>query len=137
MLPTSSPGSAALIELPPSRGPLLFWAFALLLSLSAVMLADIPGPWRLAALLAVVWVGSIEWRLRRRPQALAFSPQWVQCRLQDGRTLEADWPLAGMVCPFWITLRFPARFRRRISVTIYRDQLGADDFRRLRVLMRA
>jgi hypothetical protein len=35
----------------------LFWAFALLLSLSAMMLADIPWPWRLAALLAVVWVG--------------------------------------------------------------------------------
>jgi hypothetical protein len=137
MLPISSPDSAVLIELPPSRGPVLFWTFSLLLSVSAVMLADIPGLWRLTALLLVVWVGSIEWRLRRRPQALAFSPQSVQCRLQDGRTLEAGWPLAGMVCPFWITLRFPARFHRRISVTIYRDQLGADDFRRLRVLMRA
>ena len=136
MLPISSADSAVLTELPPSRGPLLFWAFALLLSLSAVMLADIPGLWRLAALLTVLWVGSIEWRLRRCPQALAFSPTSVMCRLQDGRILEADWPLAGMVCPFWITLRFPGRFHRRISVTIYRDQLDADTFRRLRVLMR-
>lgn len=137
MLPISSPGSVALTELPPSRGPLLFWGFSLLLSLTAVMLADIPWLWRLVALLFVVWVGSIEWRLRRRSRGLAFSPESVQCRLHDGRTLEADWPLDGMVCPFWITLRFPARFHRRISVTIYRDQLGADDFRRLRVLMRA
>ena len=136
MLPISSPGSAAPIELPPSRGPLLFWAFALLLSLSAVMLADIPRPWRLTALLFVVWVGSIEWRLQRRPRMLGFSAESVQCRLHDGRMLEADWPIDGMVCPFWITLRFPARFHRRIGVTIYRDQLDADDFRRLRVLMR-
>ena len=132
----SSPGSVALTELPPSRGPLLFWVFALLLSLSAVWMADIPGLWRLTALLLVVWVGSIEWRLQRRPRALGFSPKAVHCRLHDGRMLEADWPLAGLVCPFWITLRFPARFQRRISVTIYRDQLGADDFRRLRVFMR-
>jgi hypothetical protein len=136
MLPISLPDSAVLIELPPSRGPLLFWVFALLLSLSAVMLADMPWLWQVATLLVVVWVGSIEWRLRRRPQALAFSPESVQCRLHDGRTLAADWPLGGMVCPFWITLQFPARFHRRISVTIYRDQLGAADFRRLRVLMR-
>lgn len=136
MLPISSPGSVVLTELPPSRGPLLFWGFALLLSLSAVLLADISWLWRVAALLFVVWVGSIEWRLRCRLQALAFSPESVLCRLRDGRTLEADWPLDGMVCPFWITLRFPARFYRRISVTIYRDQLGADNFRRLRVLMR-
>ncbi len=137
MLPISSPGSVILTELPPSCGPLLFWGFALLLSLSAVMLADISWLWRMAALLLVVWVGSMEWRLRRCPQALAFSPESVRCRLRDGRMLEADWPLDGMVCPLWITLRFPARFHRRISVTIYRDQLGADDFRRLRVLMRA
>jgi len=137
MLPISSPGSVALTELPPSRGPLLFWGFSLLLSLTAVMLADLPWLWRVTALLSVVWMGSIEWRLRRRPQALMFSPESVLCRLQDGQMLEADWPLDGMVCPLWITLRFPARFYRRISVTIYRDQIGAEDFRRLRVLMRA
>lgn len=137
MLPISSPGSVVLTELPPSCGPWLFWAFALLLSLFAVMLADIPWPWRLAAVLSVVWVGSIEWRLYRRPQALGFSAESVRCRLRDGRLLEADWPVDGMVCPFWITLRFPTRFYRRVSVTIYRDQLGADDFRRLRVMMRA
>ncbi|MCK5874614.1 MAG: hypothetical protein KAG82_08005 [Alcanivoracaceae bacterium] len=137
MSPTSSPGSVALTELPSSRGPLLFWGVALLLSLAAVMLADMLWQWRLVFLLFLVWVGSIEWRLLRRPQALAFSPESVQCRLRDGRVLEADWPLDGMVCPFWVTLRFPVRLQRRISVTIYRDQLCADDFRRLRVLMRA
>ena len=136
MSPISSPGSVALTKLPPSRGPLFFWVFALLLSLSAVLMADILWLWRLAALLFVVWVGSIEWRLQRRPRALGFSSESVQCHLHDGRMLEADWPLDGMVCPFWITLRFPARFYRRISVTIYRDQLDADAFRRLRVMMR-
>jgi hypothetical protein len=137
MSPTSSPGSVALTELPSSRGPLLFWGVALLLSLAAVMLADMLWQWRLVFLLFLVWVGSIEWRLLRRPQALAFSPESVQCRLRDGRVLEADWPLDGMVCPFWVTLRFPVRLQRRISVTIYRDQLCADVFRGLRVLMRA
>ncbi len=137
MLPTSSPDSVVLTELPSSRGPLLLWGVALLLSLGAVMLADMPWQWRLVCLPCLVWLGSIEWRLLRRPQVLVFSPESVQCRLDDARVLEADWPLDGMVCPFWITLRFPARLQRRISVTIYRDQLCADHFRRLRILMRA
>ena len=77
MSATSLPGSVVLTELPPSRGPLLCWGFTLLLSLFAVMLADIPWQCQLVSLLFLVWVGSIEWRLLRRPQALAFSPESV------------------------------------------------------------
>lgn len=124
------------VELPPSRWPARLWVGSVLLAFAALLLSALTGAAALAVGGLIVWVASLEWRGRIEPVSLLWHPGAVSCQLSDGRVLEAPWPLPGMVCPFWISLRFPGRFRRRLRVTLYRDQLSADDFRRLRVLMR-
>jgi hypothetical protein len=133
----SSSVSTHAIELAPSRFPAWLWLIALIAGLLAVLSAGLAPGWQGAGLLLMGWVASLEWRTRRQPVSLLVVDDGLICALNNGRILQAQRPLRGMSCPGWISVALPAgHWRRRQWVAIYRDQLGADDFRRLCIMMR-
>ncbi|MFN3715034.1 MAG: hypothetical protein ACK4SX_15390 [Alcanivoracaceae bacterium] len=127
--------SVALTDLPVSRYPLLLWGLALLLAALAIARADIALPWVLLAAIFTLATAYLEWRRQDRVSAFWFDSDKVVCQLANGSLLEAPWPLSVVLAPWWISIGFPGRWRRR-WIAVYRDQLDADGFRRLRVLAR-
>jgi hypothetical protein len=125
----------ALTDLPVSRWPLILWGLSLVLAWLAIVNADLTVFWRIAVMLLTLLVAGAEWRTRVRVSALWFDSDRLVCQLSDGSLLEAEWPVPMALSPWWISVGFPAGWRRR-WVAVYRDQLDADGFRRLRVMAR-
>jgi cyanate permease len=108
---------------------------ALFVALLAVALSEV-GLWlQLVAAALVLCFAGIEWRAQRRAYALYFDPFFISCSLTTAEVLEAEWPLPGMVNRYWISICFPGRLGRRRWLTIYSDQLTADEFRRLAIML--
>lgn len=80
----------------------------------------------------ILWRG---WQQRLRPQRLRASPRQLLCEAGADGVLQGEWPVPGMACRYWISVALSGRGRRRWLV-LFADQLSADDFRRLRILMR-
>lgn len=135
MLNTFSPASQVATELLLSRWPLRLYGLGLALVLLAVAISGLQVWLKLVAVLLLLWLATIEWQTQRRVYALRSDPTFISCTLTTGEVLEAEWPLPGMVNRYWISIGFPARLGRRRWLTIYRDQLTADDFRRLAIMM--
>ena len=132
----SSPCANQHIELLPSRWPLRLWWLAAALVLMALLLSGLTLPGQLLAGVLLFVIGLQEWRQRRQLHTLRFDDRSLCCTLSSGELLEAVWPLPGMVNRYWVSFALPAKFRQRIWLTVYRDQLPADDFRRLCIMMR-
>ncbi|PKM21594.1 MAG: hypothetical protein CVV10_08585 [Gammaproteobacteria bacterium HGW-Gammaproteobacteria-14] len=111
------------------------WAGGLGLVAFAILISGLHILWKLLALPVAVLSGVMEWRRVHRPQALRFSPESLECWLTNGRRLVTAWPLPGMACDYWVTFGVPCGRWRRYWITVYHDQLPAEDFRRLRILM--
>jgi hypothetical protein len=124
------------IELAPSRWSLLVWLSGLTIALAAVAFSGLSLIWQLLAGMVLLCIGLLEWRQQRRLRSVQFSPEIICATLLTGQKLEATWPLPGMVNRYWIGLGFPAAPGRPVWLTIYADQLPADDFRHLRIMMR-
>ena len=123
------------IELTSSRWPLRFWLIAAALALVALCLSGLPPIGQLLSGVVLSGIGLLEWRQRRQLRRLQFSAEAICCTLHGGETLEATWPLSGMVNRYWVSFALPAGFRRRVWLIVYHDQLSADDFRRLSIMM--
>ncbi|MEE4250866.1 MAG: hypothetical protein V2I38_09775 [Alcanivoracaceae bacterium] len=106
------------------------------LSVIGLLLGGLDLTGLLLAALLVFLVGLLEWR--RRPQicSIQLSTAVIRCTLSDGKQLEAGWPISGMANRYWVSFAMPTQFRRRLWLTVYCDQLCADDFRHLRIMMR-
>jgi hypothetical protein len=127
--------SVVLTELPPSRYPLMIWALASVLAGAAIIHADLTLLWVLLAGGASLLAAVIEWRRQVRVEALWWDAERLICQCSGGSLQDAEWPLPVVIAPWWISLGFPGGWRRR-WITLYRDQLDADAFRRLRVAAR-
>ena len=124
------------VELAPSRWPLRLWWLAAALILTALLHSGLAVAGQLLAGTLLFAIGVQEWRRRRQLVSLQFSAEEVHCTLSCGATFQASWPLPGMANRYWVSFALPARYRQRVWLTVFADQLGADDFRRLRVMMR-
>lgn len=136
MLNTSSPVSRIATELLPSRWPLRLYLLGLAVALLAVACSGLAA-WLqlLVAVPLLLWLAMLEWRAQRQGYALHVDPTFISCTLTSGDVLEAEWPLPGMANRYWISIGFPAPLGRRRWLTIYADQLTADEFRRLAIMM--
>ena len=130
----SSSASAPPLVLTPrlSRAVWLWWCGLHLLLAAVAVLVGVPWPARAAALVAVVG-HAIARRPRAPPGRIVLTgdahctvPEWHAGRLRRGtRTL---------VCPYWVTLDCDAGFWRR-DLVLFADQLGAEDWARLRAFL--
>lgn len=117
------------------------------LLLGLLALLGLAGPLKL--LFAALLMLSLGWQLHRYARFPCLAPivalrhdgqRWLlQLREPDGRTVEeAAWLQGDSVVPgFMLLLNFRlCGRRRRYSLLLFNDALGAEELRRLRVLLR-
>ncbi|MBW8369838.1 MAG: hypothetical protein K0M66_02485 [Thiobacillus sp.] len=125
------------IEFKPSRRLGLLLAGMLLRALAAVYRAALPVSLQLALGMAVVGLSVWGWR-RAAPRASLRIAADGRLQYQDDRAEWCDAEIQGdsFVSAALIVLRYRTAGGRLRTLTLLPDSAGADDLRRLRVLLR-
>ena len=113
-----------------SRWPGRLYVGAGLLALTAIGVSGLGLAGKLVITLAALAVAWWAWRRQPRAVALRFSPQGVQGRLSSGQALAVELPFRCTVTRYWVSVQVPALPGGWL--TLFADQLDADQFRQLR-----
>ena len=113
-----------------------FCQFGLLLCVLVILWLQPLALWaKLVALVILPVVAWFEWRSAVPVVALAHHPgEWI-VTLRDGSRWRAGSSATAVCYPLWLSMRVECQGRRR-WITLFRDQLPAHHWRRVRVLLR-
>lgn len=138
-MPLSTPFSSAWrldTELPPSLWPALLLIAALLLAMLAIQASALEGLWRVLLYLVLLLCFLRSWRQRCRVVHLRATPAVLRLTYADQTLVHVLPPWKAVVLPWMVAVSMPGRFGLKRWVYFYGGQFEAEDWRRLRVILR-
>lgn len=121
-----------ILGLKPSRLLRAWWCALHALLAAAILLAGMPMALKAILLAALVGHGAVR-RPRPGPTVIHVAADG-SCDVPEWRTGNLSLGAGTLVCPFWIKLDLGRGIRQRY-IFLFADQVGPDDWRRLRALL--
>lgn len=138
-MPLSTPFSSAWrldTELRASLWPRLLLVVAFMLAALTIWLSGAAGGWSAVLYLLLLLCLLRSWRQQRPVVHLRATPAVLRLSFADDSLVHILPPCKAVVLPWMLAVAMPGRFGLKRWVHFYRSQFEAEDWRRLRVIVR-